>query len=69
MKQILFSLAAGVAMVSAPAFAQTAGTAAAPGPFQGFHVDGSVGYDTTRAGSTADDDSDAPNDQSIDGLL
>ena len=66
MKQILFSLVAGVGMASSPAMAQTAGPTE---PFQGFHVEGLAGYDMTRAGSTADDDSDADNDQSIDGLL
>ena len=66
MKQILFSLVAGVGMASSPAMAQIAGPTE---PFQGFHVEGLAGYDMTRAGSTADDDSDADNDQSIDGLL
>ena len=36
--------------------------------FSGFRVEALAGYDTSRAGSTVDDDSAADNDQSIDGL-
>lgn len=66
MKQILFTLVAGGALIAVPAMAQTAEPTV---PFSGFHVEGLAGYDMTRAGSTADDDSDADNDQSIDGML
>lgn len=66
MKTILFSLATAGAIVASPAMAQDV---AAPEPFSRFHVEGLVGYDITRAGSSADDDSSIDNDQSIDGLL
>ena len=66
MKKIFVCLAAGTALASAPAFAQDTGPV---DPFTGFHVEGLVGYDITKAGSSIDDDANVDNDQSIDGLL
>lgn len=66
MNKILVCLAAGTALASVPAAAQDTAPA---GPFQGFHVEGLVGYDVSKAGSSVDDDSTIDNDQSIDGLL
>lgn len=65
MKKILFSLAAGTAMASAPAMAQNV---APVDPFSGFHVEALAGYDVSKAGSSADDDVNEDNDQSIDGF-
>jgi len=65
MKKIFVCLAAGGAFASAPAMAQNVG----PSEFEGFHVEGLVGYDVSKAGSSIDDDSSIDNDQSIDGLL
>lgn len=65
MKKILFSLAAGTAMASAPAMAQDV---APVDPFSGFHVEALAGYDVSKAGSSVDDDVNEDNDQSIDGL-
>ncbi|MHA7818656.1 MAG: outer membrane protein [Erythrobacter sp.] len=62
-KTILLS-AASLAMLSTPAFAQSADD-----NFTGFRVEGIGGYDTSRAGSSVDDDVDEDNDQSIDGLV
>lgn len=65
MKKALLCLGTGVALFSAPAFAQdSAGTQ----PFDGFHVEALAGYDVTKAGSSIDDDSSIDNDQSIDGF-
>lgn len=66
MKKILAVLAAGSAFTAIPAMAQDAGPAQ---PFSGPHVEGLVGYDITRAGSSIDDDVNVDNDQSIDGAL
>ncbi|MFC0202867.1 outer membrane protein [Novosphingobium soli] len=66
MKKILVCLAAGAAMASVPAMAQDV---APVEPFSGFHVEGLVGYDVSKAGSSIDDDVNEDNDQSIDGLL
>ncbi|EJL34291.1 outer membrane protein [Novosphingobium sp. AP12] len=65
MKKILFSLAAGTAMASAPAMAQNV---APVDPFSGFHVEALAGYDVSKAGSSVDDDVNEDNDQSIDGF-
>ncbi len=65
MKKILFPLAIGSAALATPALAQDV---APVGPFDGFHVEALGGYDITRAGSSVDDDSSVPNDQSIDGF-
>lgn len=56
--------AASIAMLSTPAFAQSADD-----NFTGFRLEGVGGYDTSRAGSSVDDDDDQDNDQSIDGLV
>lgn len=66
MNKILACLAAGSALASMPAMAQDV---APVQPFEGIHVEGLVGYDVTKAGSSVDDDSTIDNDQSIDGLL
>lgn len=66
MNKILVCLAAGSALAAVPAAAQDT---APVGPFEGFHVEGVVGYDITKAGSSVDDDASVDNDQSIDGLL
>jgi len=63
MKKVLVSLALGAAFVSAPAMAQDAGT------FTGPRVEGVIGYDMNKAGSSIDDDSDIDNDESAEGLL
>ena len=64
MQRIVTLLAGGAALaVAAPAVAQDAD------PFTGLRVEGIVGYDTSRAGSTVDDDGNENNDQSIDGVL
>lgn len=64
MKSLFVTLAAGTALAAAPAMAQDAPAQ----PFSGFHVEGLLGYDVTKAGSSIDDDSSIDNDQSIDGL-
>lgn len=64
MKKIIASLAAASAAAAVPAMAQ--GTAE---PFTGFHVEGLVGYDVTKAGSSIDDDANVDNDESIDGVV
>ena len=66
MKKILVCLAVGSALASVPAMAQDAAPAQS---FEGAHVEGLVGYDVTKAGSSIDDDASVDNDQSIDGLL
>ena len=66
MKKILISLAAGSALTAIPAMAQDVAPAQ---PFQGPHVEGLVGYDITKAGSSIDDDANVDNDQSIDGAM
>lgn len=65
MKTFLMTLAAGTALAAAPAMAQDT---APVDPFSGFHVEGLLGYDVAKAGSSIDDDSGSDNDQSIDGL-
>lgn len=60
------ALLAGISLsaVAAPALAQT-GDATFTGP----RVEGIVGYDIAKAGSSVDDDINQDNDQSIDGLM
>lgn len=65
MKKTLSILAAGTAMATAaPAFAQDEGST-----FTGPRVEAIVGYESTKAGSSVDDDVDADNDESIEGLM
>lgn len=66
MKKILVCLAAGSALTAIPAMAQDVAPAES---FNGMHVEGLLGYDITKAGSSIDDDSQIDNDQSIDGLM
>lgn len=65
--RILYAIvAAGAAVaVSAPAAAQDADEAAFTGP----RIEGVLGYDMARAGSTVDNETDPSDDQSIDGVL
>ena len=65
MKKISALLVAGsVLAISTPAMAQDL----TEGTFTGPRVEALVGFDTTRAGSSTDDDVNEDNDQSIDGL-
>lgn len=64
MKKTIVVLAAGSALVSAPALAQEVDST-----FTGPRVEAIVGYDMSKAGSSVDDDFNDNNDQSIDGLL
>ncbi len=60
------ALLAGLSLtaIAAPAFAQDN-----EATFTGPRVEGIVGYDITRAGSSVDDDVNQDNDQSIDGFM
>ena len=60
------ALLAGISLsaIAAPALAQDNGAT-----FTGPRVEAIVGYDITNAGSSVDDDSNQPNDQSIDGFM
>lgn len=62
-KTILLA-AASFAVLSTPAYAQSA-----EDNFTGFRLEGVGGYDTSRAGSSIDDDANEDNDQSIDGFI
>ena len=63
MKTTAALLVAGSMLAAAtPAMAQDGGN------FEGFKVEGLAGYDISRAGSSIDDDTNADNDQSIDGF-
>lgn len=64
MKKVLVCLATGGALMSVPAFAQSADTS-----FTGPRVEAIVGYDISKAGSSIDDDVNEDNDQSIDGFM
>ena len=64
MRKIFFLLATGSALVSVPALAQQVDST-----FTGPRVEAVLGYDVTKAGSSVDDDLNADNDESIDGLL
>lgn len=66
MKKICVILAAGTALVAAPAFAQDASPAQ---NFDGLRVEGLVGYDHNRSGSTEDIDTSRDLKQSIDGVV
>jgi outer membrane immunogenic protein len=50
--------------IAAPAFAQDSGAT-----FTGPRVEGIIGYDIAKAGSSVDDDANQDNDQSIDGFM
>ena len=64
MNKISTLLVAGsLVAFSAPAMAQDTGS------FDGFRIQGVAGYDALKAGSSVDDDANADNDQSIDGLV
>lgn len=67
MKKICAILAAGTMLAATPAFAQEEGTPASN--FDGLHVEGIVGYDHNRSGSTKDIDTNADIKQSIDGVV
>lgn len=63
MKNVAALMVAGsMIAAAAPAMAQDSED------FSGFRVEALAGYDTSRAGSSVDDDSAADNDQSIDGV-
>ena len=65
MKKISTLLVAGsLAAFSAPAMAQDSSS-----NFDGFRVQGVLGYDALKAGSSVDDDANEDNDQSIDGAV
>ena len=65
MKKISTLLVAGsLAAFSAPAMAQDSSS-----NFDGFRVQGVLGYDALKAGSSVDDDVNEDNDQSIDGAV
>lgn len=68
MKKLSLVLATASALVAVPALAQTAPVDGGS-TFSGPRVEAIVGYDTTRAGSSVDDDANIDNDQSIEGLL
>lgn len=67
MKKMVGILAAGTAFVAlaSPAAAQNMQN----GDFTGPRVEAILGYDITQAGSTADNDANSADDQSMDGLL
>lgn len=65
MRNYLAILAAGSALATSPAWAQPSTDAVFTGP----RVEAIVGYDTTRAGSSVDNDANDDDDQSSDGLL
>lgn len=66
MKKLIAIAAAGSSMaIAGPAFAQDTGEATFTGP----RVEAILGYEMTKAGSSVDDDINADNDQSIEGLL
>ena len=62
-KTIALLAAASTIGLAAPAMAQDT-----DGAFTGPRVEAIIGYDTSRAGSTEDDDLNEDNDQSIDGV-
>ena len=66
MKKSVAILLAGAAMAAAaPAAAQSVDDS----PFTGLRAQGVVGYDSTRAGSSVDDDANVDNDQSTEGVI
>ena len=65
MKKVMIFLAAGAAMTAVtPAYAQYDDTG-----FSGPRVEGIIGYDSSRAGSDADNDVNDEDDQSIEGVM
>ena len=67
MNKIFAILAAGTALAATPAFAQEDPSAAPASAFQGVTVQGVVGYDHNRSGSTVDQNNNTK--QSIDGVV
>ena len=64
MKYTLALMVAGSAMaLTSPAMAQSADD-----PFTGFRLEALGGFDSSRAGSTTDDDTNEDNDESIEGI-
>lgn len=63
MKKIAIVLALGASAVAVPAFAQDNSA------FTGPRVEAILGYDISKAGSSADNDVDEDDDESVDGLL
>ena len=64
MKKLALILASGAAFVAVPAFAQEVDST-----FTGPRVEGIIGYDVSKAGSSVDNDTSKSDDESIDGLL
>lgn len=65
MKKTLSVLAAGTAIaIATPALAQEEGST-----FTGPRVEAIVGYESTKAGSSVDDDVNVDNDESVEGLM
>ena len=62
-KLMALTVAGSIAAIATPAMAQDSDSA-----FSGPRVEGIVGYDVLKAGSSVDDDVNADNDQSIDGI-
>jgi len=56
--------AASIMAIAAPAAAQSSDD-----PFTGFRLEGLAGFDSSRAGSSVDDEANEDNDQSIEGLV
>lgn len=69
MKKLSLVLAAASAPLALTAAAAPAVAQSADPTFTGPRIEAIVGYDKTRAGSSVDNDSNIPNDESIDGLL
>ena len=63
-KAVALLVAGSILTVSSPAMAQDSSDT-----FSGFRLEALAGYDTSRAGSSVDDDVNEDNDQSIDGLV
>ena len=64
MKKLALILASGAAFVAVPAFAQEVDST-----FTGPRVEGIIGYDVSKAGSSVDNDTSRSDDESIDGLM
>ena len=64
MKKLALILASGAALVAVPAFAQEVDST-----FTGPRVEGIIGYDVSKAGSSVDNDTSKSDDESIDGLM
>ncbi len=63
-KAVALLVAGSILTISSPAMAQDSSDT-----FSGFRLEALAGYDTSRAGSSVDDDVNEDNDQSIDGLV